>query len=34
MVLQAYAELLSTLAESYVQADYAGIVDRQRYGRF
>ena len=31
MVLQAYAELLSTLAESYVQANYAGIVDRQRY---
>ena len=30
-VLQAYAELLSTLAESYVQANHAGIVDRQRY---
>jgi signal transduction histidine kinase/CheY-like chemotaxis protein len=30
-LLQAYGELLSTLAESYVRARYAGIVDRQRY---
>lgn len=28
---QAYAELLSTLAESYVRANYAAILDRQRY---
>jgi signal transduction histidine kinase/CheY-like chemotaxis protein len=31
-LLQAYGELLSTLAESYVRANYAGILDRQRYG--
>ena len=29
--LNAYGELLSTLADSYVRANYAGIVDRQRY---
>ena len=30
-LLQAYGELLGTLAESYVRANHAGIVDRQRY---
>jgi signal transduction histidine kinase len=30
-VLQAYGDLLSTLAGSYVRANYAAIVDRQRY---
>ena len=30
-LLQAYANLLSTLAESYVRASHAAILDRQRY---
>ncbi|HTI36423.1 MAG TPA: ATP-binding protein [Vicinamibacterales bacterium] len=30
-LLQAYADLLSTLAESYVRANHAAILDRQRY---
>ena len=32
LVLQAYGELLGTLAESYVRANHAAILDRQRYG--
>ena len=30
-LLQAYGELLATLAESYVRANHSAIVDRQRY---
>jgi signal transduction histidine kinase/CheY-like chemotaxis protein len=31
-LLQAYGDLLATLAESYVRANHAAILDRQRYG--